>query len=85
MPVAAIGVPLGVQPEPVHHKISYVGATPELSVDAVQVRLTCVLDAPVATKLMGTDGAIVSGAAEVVAVAALVYALVLLDPSFARI
>ena len=42
-----------------------------MSVEAVQFRLTCVLEKPVAIKLDGAVGGWVSGAAIVVAVATL--------------
>jgi hypothetical protein len=44
--------------------------TPTLSVEAVQPKSICVLDAAVAVKLLGALGGVVSVAAGVVAVAA---------------
>ena len=46
-----------------------------MSVDAVHTRLICVLDTAVADRFPGTVGAVISGAAGVVALAVLEYEL----------
>ena len=58
--------------------------TPTLSVAAVHARLIWLLLAAVAVRFDGAVGACVSGAAGVVAVAVLEYALTLLAASVAR-
>jgi hypothetical protein len=59
-------------------------ATPTLSVEAVQVRLICEVEAAVAARLVGAVGGVMSGAAGVVAVAVFEYALLFPAASSAR-
>ena len=59
-------------------------ATPTLSVEAVQAKLICELEAAVDVRFDGALGGVVSAAAEVVALAVFEYALLFPAASFAR-
>jgi len=72
-------VPICVPPRNILYPV-----TPTLSVEAVQLKLICVLDAGVAPNPEGALGAVVSGGACVVALAVFEYALKLLAASVAR-
>jgi hypothetical protein len=72
-----------VHPAPEQRSTLY-PATPTLSVEAVQVKLICVIDAAVAVKFVGAVGGVVSGAACVVALAVFEYALLFPAASYAR-
>ena len=72
-----------MQPGPEHRSTLY-PVTPTLSVEAVQDKLTCVVEAAVAVRFVGALGALVSGAAGVASEKTFEYPLLFPAASTAR-
>jgi hypothetical protein len=73
-----------LQPAPEQRSTKY-AVTPTVSVDAVQLNPTCVLETAVATRFAGAVGGVVSVPASVVAEALFEYPLRFPETSVARI